>query len=844
MSATKSTFREWMIDQITAVLDRQSSIPPLLLWCDPDREWLELLRAVAAPAGFDLWADPDASELLIRDRFHNTPRAPRVVWLPRSRDEITWFKTFELTAEAVWTKSLLQALREYGVAIARDQEDELVALLPAHAREWLDQPKETWRELTPGHAKGTLVNDRRMLQVLTGEVGEFQRLRDEERFAIFARRATEDFGLPDPAGMSEDAWHVAATARLLCTEAAEANPLDPPLEGDRVIPPGLARDRALGLLRDWQANIHAIPAFERLAHKADATTGLAYWARHLSAMPRSFSSRAVEETLFKQAAEALDRIEEVDVLAEELAGRGQAFRDRAAGFWGRLAAQRIGWSHLAQLADAASLLVENAHVENTWKAVADAIRWYTGRGWQLDLAGEMLFEERPDLPAQLHRIRARLRRSYLRTTDRIGAAFSELLARENSEATTGAIWQTLPTTGEAVLAVLQTGGKGSASPPTALVYLDACRFDLGQRLAELLNAGEPTRRAAVTAALAPIPSITALGMPFALPVTRDALRVRLSPDHKAFQVSATGFDADLALAEGRRRWLAARWNVKEFVTIAEVLDGDILKQSGKLPRLIVIHGDEFDHAGHEGQLQLTGAGEHLERYARAIRRLREAGFSRVIVATDHGFFHWQPERDEIEEAKPDGELLWSSRRALVGRDLKHATALSLSVPQSELRALVPRSVNAFKTYGGLGYFHGGALLQELIIPVLVAQWPAKAAKVNVVLKPVGQITNLAPAVEVQAGIGTTTLFGPDDRQLARQVRVKVQDPATGKLIFRHREPVTVDPGGEPLAIQLEMVESPPSVPRGNTLVVLVLDADDEELLAREETVLKVDIDEW
>lgn len=844
MNTDSDTLRSWLLTEIKRVLSRQTAVPPLLLWCDPDREWLELLRAVAASAGFELWADPDAPELLLRDRFHTTPRAPRVVWLPRGREEITWFKAFELTAEAVWTKSLLQTLREYGVAIARDQEDELVSLLPAHAREWLDQPKETWRELTPGHAKGTLVNDRRMLQVLTGEVGEFQRLRDEERFAIFARRAVEDFGLPDPAGMSEDAWHVAATARLLCTEAAEANPLDPPLEGDRIIPAGLARDRALGLLRDWQANIHAIPAFERLVLKADATTGLAYWARHLSAMPRSYSSRAVEETLFKQAAETLDRIEEVDALAGELTGRAQAFRDRSAGFWGRLAAQRIGWSHLAQLADAASLLVENAHMETTWKTLPDAIRWYTARGWQLDLAGETLFEERPDLPAQLHRIRARLRRGYLRATDRIGAAFSELLAHEGSGGAAGALWQTLPTAGEAVLAILQAGGKGSASSPTALVFLDACRFDLGQRLAGLLNAGEPARRAEVTAALAPIPSITSLGMPFALPLVRGDLRVRLSPDHKAFQVAAAGFDGDLAVAEGRRRWLAARWSVKEFLSIAEVLDGDRLKQLGKLPKLIVVHGDEFDAAGHEGQLQLTGANEHLERYARAIRRLREAGFSRVIIATDHGFFHWQPERDEIEETKPGGELLWSSRRALVGRDLTHATALRLPVPQSDLLALVPRSVNAFKTYGGLGYFHGGALLQELIIPVLVAQWPAKAAKVSVVLKPVGQIANLAPAVEVQAGIGTTTLFGPDDRQLARQVRVKVQDPATGKLVFKHREPVTVDPGGEPLAVQLEMVESPPSLPRDSALVVLVLDADDEELLAREEIVLKADIDEW
>ncbi|MFH1265515.1 MAG: hypothetical protein ABIK89_07275, partial [Planctomycetota bacterium] len=42
-------------------------------------------------------------------------------------------------------------------------------------------------------------------------------------------------------------------------------------------------------------------------------------------------------------------------------------------------------------------------------------------------------------------------------------------------------------------------------------------------------------------------------------------------------------------------------------------------------------------------LQLTGAEEHLRRCVQAIRRLRDAGYNRVIVVTDHGFFHWRPE---------------------------------------------------------------------------------------------------------------------------------------------------------------------------------------------------------
>jgi len=104
------------------------------------------LREAAKADGLDLWAplagQEDWHELLVRDRFYSSPRAPRVVWLPCARDSISWFKPFELEVDEVWEESLLQALREYGLDVSRDHEDELVGLLPAHAREWFDKPKE------------------------------------------------------------------------------------------------------------------------------------------------------------------------------------------------------------------------------------------------------------------------------------------------------------------------------------------------------------------------------------------------------------------------------------------------------------------------------------------------------------------------------------------------------------------------------------------------------------------------------------------------------------------------------------------------------------------------------
>ena len=416
--------------------------------------------------------------------------------------------------------------------------------------------------------------------------------------------------------------------------------------------------------------------------------------------------------------------------------------------------------------------------------------------------------------------------------ERIARAFSQLLAKN------GTALSDLPTAGELVLEEMQ-----KHKTPTALVFLDACRFDLGERLASLINDGEPAQRAHVAAAAAPVPSVTALGMPFALPIERKGLTVALSDKQEKFRVTAEGFAGDLTQAEQRRNWLRENADVKECLSVGEVLDGEELKRPSKGRQVIAVYGDEFD--SHDGTLELTGADDHLRRYVKAIHRLRDAGYSRIIVATDHGFFHWQPDDQDIEVEMPAGDILWRHRRAMVGHNLSHPTCVPLAVPQSDLEVMVPRGMSAFQTYGGLGFFHGGVTLQEVIIPVVVVNWPAKARKVPVVLKPVGVIATEVPRVQVQAGAtGQITMFGADSNLLARRVVVKVKDPCSGKVVFRQDDPITVEPQSKPITVPLRIVEPRPELPYGATLVVEVLDADDEELLAREDVSLKIELTDW
>jgi len=836
MMTTEDSFKAWLQQQIRSTLTAVSPTPPFIIWCDPDRVWRPLLSAAASDGSFELWSD-DLHELLLTNRFHSTPRRPRVVWLPVSREDISYFKVFELQATEVQEIALTEALSAYGVEIPKDQLVDLASLLPAHAREWIERPRSAWKELTPGNAKVTLIDDQRILEVLANPSMTFETLKTEDRFAVFARRVTEDFGLPAPEGNDPEGWRIRAVAALLCTEAAVRSPENPPNEPDRIIPMGSKRDRALKLLAQWQKHIDLINYFEDLATRADSLTTLQYWARNLDQMPDALSSPIAERTLFQVEVERLAATETFEELARYLDTHLLVYQRHARGFWSLRARDKVLWEQLAVLGSIASLLYQQLRVHEGWQTTEDAATWFFRAGWQVDQAGEALYTEESQLPGALIRVRLKLRKAYQRHLDAVNRTFSELLSHQGLSS--------LPLSFAGAL-IEDIVNKATTKDPVAVLVLDACRYDLGCRLADLLNQGEPSPRAQVTAAIAPTPSITALGMAFCLPGLPAKIRVELPAGRTFWRLTTEGFKGDLTQAGQRREWLKETYKLrdKSVMSVTDLISaGGELINAKTLGRLAFVFGDEFDTDGHEGQLQIKGSEDHLERYGRAIRLLRSGGYSTVAVVTDHGFFHWEPDDDEVVP-KPSGEILWSSRRAIAGRNLAHPSAIALGVTASDLECMVPRSVNAFKTYGGLGFFHGGATLQELIVPVVVARWPKKARKIGVVLKPVEQIIRLNQIVELAPeGIQRDLSGNVAENMTSRRVLVKVVSIESGKLIFRSPSHVRIEPGGAALTLELEKVAGV-AAPIGSQLEIRVLDADDDELLDRKQVLLKVEVDEW
>jgi hypothetical protein len=158
--------------------------------------------------------------------------------------------------------------------------------------------------------------------------------------------------------------------------------------------------------------------------------------------------------------------------------------------------------------------------------------------------------------------------------------------------------------------------------------------------------------------------------------------------------------------------------------------------------------------------------------------------------------------------------------------------------------MVPRSVNAFETYGGIGYFHGGATLQELIIPVIIVSYPKKVKRISAVIKPVEQIISLQQRIDVAPSSIQKSLDGTvDDSLVGRTVTVKVMNPENGELIFKAKQPVTVVPGGDVQPLILVKVNGT-AARRDAVLSLKLIDNETEELLEQKPVTLKVDLDDW
>jgi len=157
----------------------------------------------------------------------------------------------------------------------------------------------------------------------------------------------------------------------------------------------------------------------------------------------------------------------------------------------------------------------------------------------------------------------------------------------------------------------------------------------------------------------------------------------------------------------------------------------------------------------------------FQRIRSAIHKLTELGFQDVLIATDHGFYLNTAIEPGDVCAKPPGSWINLHDRLLLGDGVSDANNLVISTESLGIRgdfsqAALPRVMVAYRA--GLSYFHGGASLQEALVPVISVRirTPEKQVEaplsVELSYKRGGKkITTLLPVVEVTL-VGQGSLF--------------------------------------------------------------------------------------
>lgn len=121
------------------------------------------------------------------------------------------------------------------------------------------------------------------------------------------------------------------------------------------------------------------------------------------------------------------------------------------------------------------------------------------------------------------------------------------------------------------------------------------------------------------------------------------------------------------------------------------------------------------------------AEDAIEDLTKLVRKLTSANFSNILITADHGFLYQHRELHEADfsVADPTGdEILFRNRRFMIGRGLNETDGMKKFAPESlglagDLDILIPNSINRLRVKGaGSRFVHGGATLQEVVIPVL------------------------------------------------------------------------------------------------------------------------------
>ena len=258
-----------------------------------------------------------------------------------------------------------------------------------------------------------------------------------------------------------------------------------------------------------------------------------------------------------------------------------------------------------------------------------------------------------------------------------------------------------------------------------VIISDALRYEIADELLSLIRQ-EDRYEAVLEPALSMLPSYTQLGMAALLPNKELALA-----DNESGTVLVDGQSSQGTA--NRIRILGQTTSLRVTAVKADELMAQSKEDSRALLRdhdVLYIYHNRIDATGDKRESEervFEAVEETLQELIRLIKKLTGANANNLLVTSDHGFIYQNRAIDESDFVGGDAEgdqILFRDRRFVFGKGLKEVASLRKFQSAQlglvgDVEVQIPKSINRLRLKGsGSRFVHGGASLQEVVIPVL------------------------------------------------------------------------------------------------------------------------------
>ncbi len=145
--------------------------------------------------------------------------------------------------------------------------------------------------------------------------------------------------------------------------------------------------------------------------------------------------------------------------------------------------------------------------------------------------------------------------------------------------------------------------------------------------------------------------------------------------------------------------------------------------------VLFVYHNRIDAVGdkRESEERVFEAEESLQEIVRLVKKLTGANVNNILVTSDHGFIYQNRaiEESDFSGCEVKGErILFRDRRFVLGKGLLPSPGLHTFTSarlglSGGVEVQIPKSINRLRLKGsGSRYVHGGATLQEVVLPVL------------------------------------------------------------------------------------------------------------------------------